>query len=234
MDKLTRQLHRISLSSSRRTPSSSSSSRLFSSSPRPSAPQPYPFASTVSTPPPAPALPAHRTDSLLRTLNAHLTSQHPAASTYLPLFSRRDKGRLLPGSVLTVTSYATPPTPENPNPATTVFSGVLIALRRRHQGRDTSIRLRNLVGRTGVEVAFKVFSPLIKDIKVVARAETSGPPVVGKDGNELQRRKPALKAARRAKMYFVRDQPSRLVSVAGIVRVAREREAAAAAKKGRR
>ncbi|GAA5828798.1 hypothetical protein JCM11251_005878 [Rhodosporidiobolus azoricus] len=235
MDKLSRQLQRISLHSSRRSlPSSSSSSRTFSSTASTLAPQPYPFLSLSAPLPPAPPAPlAPRSDSLLRTLNAHLTSQHPAASTYLPLFSRRDKNRLLPGSVLTVTSYASPPTPENPNPATTVFSGVLIALRRRHQGRDTSIRLRNLVGRTGVEVAFKVFSPLIKDIKVVARAETSGPPVVGKDGKELQRRKPALKAARRAKMYFVRDQPNRLVSVAGIVRVAREREAAAAAKKRR-
>jgi large subunit ribosomal protein L19 len=92
-----------------------------------------------------------------------------------------------------------------------VFSGVLIASRRRHQGRDTSIRLRNLVGRTGVEMSFKVFSPLIKDIKVVQRAETSGPAVLGKDGVELPRRKPALRAARRAKMYFVRDQPNRSV-----------------------
>ena len=74
------------------------------------------------------------------------------------------------------------------------------------------IRLRNLVGRTGVEVSFKVFSPLVKDIKVVQRAETSGPAVVGKDGVELPRRKPALRAARRAKMYFVRDQPNRSVT----------------------
>ncbi|BGP16493.1 hypothetical protein JCM10213_001170 [Rhodosporidiobolus nylandii] len=231
MDRLTRQLTRLTLQSSPRP--APSSSRLFASSSRQSAPLPYPFSNTAQVIPHAPAPPQARTDSLLRTLNAHLTAQHPRAATYLPLFSRRDKNRLLPGSVLTVTSYAAPPTPENPNPPTTVFSGVLIALRRRHAGRDTSIRLRNLVGRTGVEMSFKVFSPLVKDIKVVARAETSGPAVVGKDGKELQRRKPALPAARRAKMYFVRDQPNRLVSVAGIVRVAREREAAQAAKKRR-
>ncbi|GAA6001478.1 hypothetical protein JCM10207_006687 [Rhodosporidiobolus poonsookiae] len=229
MDKLTSHLNRLALSSSRRLPSS----RLFSHSSRSAAPAAYPFLTTSAPLPPTPAPTSPRSDSLLRTLNAHLTSQHPQADNYLSLFSRRDKHRLRPGSVLTVTSYATPPTPENPTPATTVFSGVLIALRRRHMGRDTSIRLRNLVGRTGVEVSFKVFSPLVKDIKVVARAETSGPAVVGKDGKELQRRKPALPAARRAKMYFVRDQPNRLVSVAGIVRVAREREAALAAKKRR-
>ncbi|GAA5854389.1 hypothetical protein JCM8547_001804 [Rhodosporidiobolus lusitaniae] len=241
MNSLTRTLGRLSLApscTSRAVPSSSRT--FFASSSRSSAPQPaaaeaYPFASTVYTfPSPASSSPAPpRRDSLLRTLNSHLSSQHPHAQAYLPLFSRRSKNRLLPGSVLTVTSYATPPTPENPNPPTTVFSGVLIALRRRHAGRDTSIRLRNLVGRTGVEVTFKVFSPLVKDIKVVQRAERSGPAVLGKDGKELQRRKPALQASKRAKMYFVRDQPNRLVSVAGIVRVAREREAAAAAKKRR-
>ncbi|GAA6008986.1 hypothetical protein JCM11491_005703 [Sporobolomyces phaffii] len=224
MERLTRQLHRLSLA------------RPFSTSTRVTTAGPYPFSSAVEVLPPSsspsPSL-APRGDSLLRTLNAHLTSQHAHAAQYLDLFSRRSKSRLLPGSVLTVTSYATPPTAQNPSPAATVFSGVLIASRRRHQGRDTSIRLRNLVGRTGVEVSFKVFSPLIKHIHVVQRAETSGPAVLGKDGVQLPRRKPALRAARRAKMYFVRDQPNRLVSVAGIVRQAREKEAALASRKRR-
>ncbi|GAA5962592.1 hypothetical protein JCM8115_002133 [Rhodotorula mucilaginosa] len=214
---------------------SAPSPRLFSSctayhaatTRAPAATEPYPFSSAVQTFTNAPTTPAPpRGDSLLRTLNAHLSSQHPKADSYLPLFSRRADDRIRPGSVLTVTSYATAPTPENPSPATTVFSGVLIGIRRRHAGRDTSIRLRNLVGRTGVEMVFKVLSPLVKDIKVVQRAETSGPPVVAKDGSTSgPRRKPALKAARRAKMYFVRRQPDRLVSVAGIVKQAREREA---------
>jgi len=226
MDTITKGLRRVALTA-RPTPRSLSSPRLFSASssshsapapaPAPAAPalEPYPFSSTAITVPPTPlnpAAPPPRGDSLLRTLNAHLTSQHPHAALYLQLFGRRDKKRLLPGSVLTVTSYASAPSPTNPSPPTTVFSGVLIALRRRHQGRDTSIRLRNLVGRTGVEQSFKVLSPLIKDIRVVARAETSGPPVVAKDGKEGPRRKAALPAARRAKMYFVRDQPNRCVS----------------------
>ncbi|POY74489.1 hypothetical protein BMF94_2249 [Rhodotorula taiwanensis] len=212
---------------------SSSGSRTASSSTpstAPAATQPYPFSTAVHTftqaAEQASATSAVRGDSLLRTLNAHLSSQHPRADSYLPLFSRRAEDRVRPGSVLTVTSYATAPTAENPTPATTVFSGVLIGIRRRHGGRDTSIRLRNLVGRTGVEMVFKVLSPLVKDIKVVQRAETSGPAVVAKDGSTSgPRRKPALKAARRAKMYFVRRQPDRLVSVAGIVKQAREREA---------
>ncbi|GAA6051060.1 hypothetical protein JCM3770_005478 [Rhodotorula araucariae] len=244
MDSLARRLTRVALAA---RPAPPTPARLFSSSSaRPSTAsvpaaahaEPYPFAAATLPLPPAStsaqsSAPAPRTDSLLRTLNAHLTAQHPRAHDYQQLFSRRDKRRLLPGSVLTVTSYAAVPTAANPSPPTSVFSGVLIALRRRHMGRDTSIRLRNLVGRTGVEQAFKVFSPLVKDIHVVARAETSGPPVVAKDGKEGPRRKAALPAARRAKMYFVRDQPNRLVSVAGIVRAARERETALAARKRR-
>ncbi|BGP40362.1 hypothetical protein JCM10450v2_004343 [Rhodotorula kratochvilovae] len=241
MDKLALRLHRVALAArpSPRTPSprlfsSSSSHRTPSPAPAPlEGAQPYPFASTTLPLPASSATPAPRTDSLLRTLNAHLTAQHPRAQEWTRLFGRRDKRRLLPGSVLTVTSYASVPTAANPSPPTSVFSGVLIALRRRHMGRDTSIRLRNLVGRTGVEQAFKVFSPLVKDIQVVQRAETSGPAVVAKDGKEGPRRKAALPAARRAKMYFVRDQPNRLVSVAGIVRAARERETALAARKRR-
>ncbi|GAA5973805.1 hypothetical protein JCM21900_001036 [Sporobolomyces salmonicolor] len=229
MDRLARQLQRAALHPPRRL-FSSSSSRALAAAPSAS---PYPFSSTARVLPPSPAPAVPLRDSLLRTLNAHLTAQHPESKTYVPLFSRRDKQRVLPGSVVTVTSYATAPTAENPSPATTVFSGVLIAIRRRHQGRDTSIRLRNLVGRTGVEISFKVFSPLVKDIKVVQRAETSGPAITGKDGQVVRWRKPALAAAARAKMYFVRDQPNRLVSVAGIVRQARERETAAAARKRR-
>lgn len=206
---------RTALTLARSAPPRPPPRRLFSAATRRTAPQPapaaaYPYATNAQLFP-APAARPVRRDSLLRTLNAHLTAQHPRGPEFLRLFGRRDKQRLLPGSVLTVTSYSTAPTPANPSPPTTVFSGVLIALRRRHQGTDLSIRLRNLVGRTGVEMSFKVLSPLVKDIHVVARAEKSGPPTVAKDGKEGPRRKPALRAARRAKMYFVRDQPGRCV-----------------------
>lgn len=201
---------------------SSSSARLFSTS-TPSS-SPYPFSTTARIIPSSPPPSAPLTDSLLRTLNTHLTSLHPFAPTYLPLFSRRHPNRLLPGSVLTVSSYSSVPTPDNPTPTINSFSGVLIAVRRRHAGRDTSFRLRNMVGRTGVELAYKVFSPLVASIKVVSRATASGPPVMSKGGVEGQRRKPALRASRRAKMYWVRDQPEGLVGVGGIVKQMRERE----------
>ena len=49
---------------------------------------------------------------------------------------------------------------------------------------------------------------MIKEIKVVSRATTSGAEVVDKQGR-VSRRKPALRAEKRAKLYFVREQPDR-------------------------
>ncbi|KAK4049499.1 hypothetical protein OIO90_005450 [Microbotryomycetes sp. JL221] len=223
---LTKAFGRLSLASTSSKAPTSQSQRLMHSTARQNqAAAEYPFSSKAHVVPPAPTQPPEELqDSLLRTLNAHLTSFHPKADQYSTWFSRRSKDRILPGSVLTVTSYSSAPTPSNPSPSTNQFSGVLIGMRRRHAGRDTSIRLRNMVGRTGVELSYKVFSPLIKDITVVSRATRSGPAILDKSGREIGRRKPALRAARRAKMFFVRDQPSRLVGVAGIVKQARERE----------
>lgn len=174
---------------------------------------PYPFSSSAvvvaESPLPSPPALAPLGDSLMRHLNTHLASFHPNQTQYATWFSRRHKDRVLPGSVLTVTSYTSLPTSANPSPSTNTFSGVLMAIRRRHAGQDTSIRLRNLVGRTGVELSYKIWSPMVKSVKIVSRATNSGPAVVGKDGVEKDRKKPAIKAARRAKMYFVRDQPNR-------------------------
>ena len=182
----------------------------------------YPF-STTTTPIATLPTPPRNTTSLLRTLNLHLTALHPTAKQYTELFSRNHENRLFPGSVLTVSSYLSVPTPANPNPSTTAFSGVLIASRRRHAGRDTSFRLRNLIGRTGVEVAYKLFSPLIAEIKVVARAKTSGARILDASGSEVGRKAPELRAQRRAKLYWMRDQPGRMVAVSGIIKQAKEK-----------
>lgn len=170
---------------------------------------PYPFSTAVHFPTlPSPSPPILPT-SLLRTLNHHLASFHPHSTTLLPLFSRRSPDRLLPGSVITVSSYSSPPSPENPSPSITTFSGVLIAIRRRHAGLDSSFRLRSIVGRTGVEISFKLLSPLVKEVKVVQRATTSGAAVYSGTGVEVSRKKPAIRAAKRAKLYYVRDQPDK-------------------------
>lgn len=109
------------------------------------------------------------------------------------LFSRTHPERVRPGSVLTVNLAHAP----------TTFSGVLIAVRRR--GPDTSFVLRNVVQRTGVEMQFFVNSPHLKEIVVVSRAGGAG----GKKKRE---------GLKKAKLFFLRDSPERMTSVAAGVR----------------
>ncbi|KAH9050072.1 hypothetical protein EDB84DRAFT_1666593 [Lactarius hengduanensis] len=111
------------------------------------------------------------------------------------LFSRTHPERVRPGSVLTVNLAHAP----------TTFSGVLISVRRR--GPDTSFVLRNVVQRTGVEMQFFVNSPHLKEIVVVSRAG-------GKDG----KKKKGLEGLRKAKLFYLRDSPERMTSVATSVR----------------
>ena len=66
------------------------------------------------------------------------------------------------------------------------FNGIILALRRR--GIDTSILLRNKLEQTGVELWLKIYSPLLKSVEVVQRAQ------------DWMRRG---KRARRAKLYFM-------------------------------
>ena len=109
------------------------------------------------------------------------------------LFSRSHPERVRPGSVLTVNLAHAP----------TTFSGVLISVRRR--GPDTSFVLRNVVQRTGVEMQFFVNSPHLKDIVVVSRAGR----VDGKKKREV---------FKKAKLFYLRDSPERMTSVAAGVR----------------
>lgn len=113
------------------------------------------------------------------------------------LFSRRDKNRVLPGSVLSVVSYTSPA-----KTATSVFSGVLMGIRRR--GVDTSFRVRTVVHKVGLEVDFKLLSPLIKEIRVVKRAD-------GKSG---------LKNLGRAKVNYLRDRPGAMAQIASALKTA--------------
>lgn len=101
------------------------------------------------------------------------------------LFARNHPERLLPGSVLSVTQTQAP----------TNFTGVLIGLRRR--GLDSSITVRNVVQRVGVEIQVFLGSPHLKDIQVLQRADGHG----------------GSKRARRAKLYYLRDAPDKMSSI---------------------
>ncbi|KAJ7179340.1 hypothetical protein C8R46DRAFT_1159960 [Mycena filopes] len=73
------------------------------------------------------------------------------------------------------------------------FTGVLLAIRRR--GSDTSFVVRNIIQRTGVEMQFFVGSPHLKAIKVLQR--------------------PPRGRMRRAKLYYLRDDPEKMSLLAG-------------------
>ncbi|KAJ7068067.1 hypothetical protein C8F01DRAFT_1017105 [Mycena amicta] len=76
--------------------------------------------------------------------------------------------------------------------APTTFTGVLLAIRRR--GQDTSFVVRNIIQRTGVEMQFFVNSPHLKEIKVLQR--------------------PPKGRLRRAKLYYLRDSPDKMSTLA--------------------
>ncbi|WVN85697.1 ribosomal protein L19 [Cryptococcus depauperatus CBS 7841] len=135
-------------------------------------------------------------------LITHLNNAQPA-SPWAHLFARRGKDRLPTGSVLTVVSYADP-TKKSISP----FSGVLMGVSR--GGVDTSFRLRNIVNKTGVEMTFKLNSPMIKEIKVVKRAEK------GKDAQ--------IKDLRRAKVNYLRERPSTMAAIAKALKTAKSEE----------
>lgn len=150
------------------------------------APRPkYPFNAGAVLPPASrvvdPALKQGKglMQHLLRTL-----PPAPKQKMIETLFSRNHPDRLLPGSVLTVTSGQAPAS----------FSGVLIAMRRR--GPDTSFVLRNVIQRTGVEMQFFVNSPHVQDITIVRRGGIGG----GKSGRRM----------RRAKLFYLRDSSEKM------------------------
>lgn len=81
-----------------------------------------------------------------------------------------------------------------------------------------SFRLRNIVNKVGVEISFKLLSPLIKEIRIVKRAEKAP-------------RRGGIKAFRQANAYFIRDRPELLRNLAGAIKedTTRERREAKAA-----
>ena len=70
----------------------------------------------------------------------------------------------------------------------TKFVGICIAIRNR--GLGSTFILRNVIKEIGVEMMFELYSPAIKEIKVL----------------KLERR-------RRAKLYYLRDKPAKYSTV---------------------
>ncbi|KAK9765940.1 hypothetical protein K7432_005348 [Basidiobolus ranarum] len=103
------------------------------------------------------------------------------------MFRANGRDRVRPGSVLLVETYNA-----KSKDAVSSFMGVLIAIRRK--GIDTSVTLRNIILKVGVEQRFSIYSPLVKSIQVLKKGE----------------------GFRRAKLYYLRDQPGKAFKLKGL------------------
>ncbi|ORY07481.1 ribosomal protein L19 [Basidiobolus meristosporus CBS 931.73] len=110
------------------------------------------------------------------------------------MFRANGKDRVRPGSVLLVETYNA-----KSKDAVSSFMGVLIAIRRK--GIDSSITLRNIILKVGVEQRFSIYSPLVKSIQVLKEGE----------------------GFRRAKLYYLRNQPGKAFKLKGLRRRSTER-----------
>lgn len=150
-----------------------------------------------------------------------LRARYDPGNRLTQLFDRKSPTRIPPGSVLIVESWTSPLKTNFSS-----FSGVLIAVRRR--GVSTSFVLRNLVQKLGVEMRFNLYSPLLKDVRVIQKAEAGKNDKSGK-----------LRRTRRAKLYYLRKDDRRLAGIGNVIkqqRLLEEKKSQEAAKRrgGRR
>ncbi|CAG8465045.1 7816_t:CDS:2 [Funneliformis caledonium] len=124
------------------------------------------------------------------------------------MFAKHGKDRIQAGDVLLVEMYtsmssvknsSTTSTGSSSKSGTTAFAGVCICIKRK--GVDTNFTLRNIILKVGVEQKFFINSPLIKSIKILARGE----------------------GFRRAKLYYLRDQPGKAFQIGGLIKKEREK-----------
>lgn len=150
----------------------------------------------------------HSNRGVMASVEAQIRSELDPQSRLTSLFSRTSKDRIPPGSVLSIETYQ-----NATKTSSSAFSGVLIAIRRR--GLSTSFVVRNIVSKLGVEVRFNLYSPLLKDIKIVQRA------IAGKND-----KKGGLRRTRRAKLYYLRNDDRKLAGISKSVAALRTREEA--------
>lgn len=100
------------------------------------------------------------------------------------LLARSNVNRVNPGDLVKVQSAAITPATSSAEPVSgvfTSFTGTCIAIRRK--GIDSTLLLRNMVNKLGVEMWVKVYSPRVKEINIIKRGE----------------------GVRRAKLYYLRN-----------------------------
>lgn len=139
-----------------------------------SAPTPLTFSPAAShthikTYPPPPSVRRAFPNALAEAQNAHI-SVLDSSGNRTRLFTRSNPDAPQPGDILLAIFKSGEP-----------FAGVCLSIRRR--GTDTAVLLRNTLMMTGVELWVKIYSPNVRGIEVVQRAQ---------------------KRARRARLFYMR------------------------------
>jgi large subunit ribosomal protein L19 len=83
----------------------------------------------------------------------------------------------------------------------------------RRRGVDSSFTLRNVINKTGVESVFKIYSPMVKEIRVVKRAEKVASKATG-----------GLKDLRRGKVWYLREKPGLMERIAGALKASQPQQ----------
>ncbi|PVV02818.1 hypothetical protein BB560_002718 [Smittium megazygosporum] len=108
--------------------------------------------------------------------NIHRADHDGRASLFIRRASPKDK--MMPGDIVMVEIRNNLTNPD----FTSKFLGICIGIFRK--GIDTSFILRNVVLKSGVEMRFKAFSPLVKKVEILRKSSK----------------------IRRAKLYYLRDR----------------------------
>ncbi|KAF9923482.1 hypothetical protein FBU30_006489 [Linnemannia zychae] len=117
------------------------------------------------------------------------------------LFNKSHPDCLRPGDVILVETLNSTSADK-----TSSFVGVLIAMDRR--GLQSNFTVRNVVLKVGVEMKYMLYSPMIKSIRIMKRGE----------------------GFRRAKLFYLRDNPGRAFRLEGLVKQEKIAQAQKAAK----
>ncbi|KAF9356211.1 hypothetical protein BGX26_005601 [Mortierella sp. AD094] len=105
------------------------------------------------------------------------------------LFDKSHPECLRPGDVILVETLNSMSTDK-----ASTFVGVLIAMDRR--GLHSNFTVRNVILKVGVEMKYMLYSPLIKSIRIMKKGE----------------------GFRRAKLFYLRDNPGRAFRLEGLVK----------------
>lgn len=109
-------------------------------------------------------LPGPAPGNITKAVEAKLMKQCDPTGERQRMFDRRNPDQVRVGAVVLVESYVSLASP--PGGATHQFAGFLIDIKR--AGIGTGITLRNKLGKLGVEMQFKVFSPMVRSIRILS------------------------------------------------------------------